>query len=179
MLACALGLERGDPDIKRVSASLSVASRADRPGVLLQDFHTITGLIRTAQGDQRGNKGEDSTILSVRQYLQDASFLVAISGPEILLKQCEVALKDPKWPLFLGRKSCVPSLPILLGISKDYFSIEEAMFLVPLAKRSKGAVMYESAATVGGTLRPDEILDAKKRLYRYRRVSLKPATREN
>ena len=43
LLACALGLERGDPDIADLSAHLRMAVRADRPGVRMRDFHTVQG----------------------------------------------------------------------------------------------------------------------------------------
>ena len=43
LLACALGLERDDPEIVELSANLHMAVRADRPGIRMLDFHTVRG----------------------------------------------------------------------------------------------------------------------------------------
>ena len=43
LLSCAMGLERGDPEIGVLSSVLRMAVRADRPGVRMLDFHTVQG----------------------------------------------------------------------------------------------------------------------------------------
>jgi hypothetical protein len=45
--------------------------------------------------------------------LADASFLVALQGDIALIGKIAGALASPKWPIFLGRKSCPPSVPVL------------------------------------------------------------------
>ena len=55
------------------------------------------------------------THVTQRFYLQDAVFVVAVAGTAGLVAQLPPALARPAFPLFLGRRSCVPSLPILLG----------------------------------------------------------------
>ena len=48
-------------------------------------------------------------IQSYRHYLADAAFLVGIEGDDgALLERIYAALRDPVWPLALGRKSYVP-----------------------------------------------------------------------
>ncbi|TXS52766.1 type I-E CRISPR-associated protein Cas5/CasD [Streptomyces sp. t39] len=118
MLAAALGRERGAPldDL----ASLSMTVRVDRPGVVLSDFHTVGGglpadeQVITVDGKRRPEgKG---TLVSKRQYLADAAFTLALTSDNAeLLHLCAGALRDPYWPLFLGRRSCPPEGPVLLG----------------------------------------------------------------
>ena len=64
LIACAMGLSRNDPGIAALSDSISIAVRTDRPGMLMTDYHTSMGIIRTADGKQRGKKNEISTIQS-------------------------------------------------------------------------------------------------------------------
>lgn len=105
-LACAaLGRDRNEPveDL----AALRHGVRVDRAGVLLRDYHTA---IEVAAAGTTGL----STVVSERWYLADAAFLCGLEGDENLLSMLHAALADPRWPVFLGRKSCVPSLPLHL-----------------------------------------------------------------
>lgn len=106
LLAAALGRGRGDPleDLK----ALRFGVRVDREGVLLHDLHTA----RNAKDAQEGK----TTYKTHRYYLSDAVFLAGIEGDEAFLRSLEEALKSPAYPLFLGRRSCPPTLPLLLGI---------------------------------------------------------------
>jgi len=56
---------------------------------------------------------------------------VAIGGPEELLKKINAALIDPVWPIFLGRKSCPPTRPVVEEISCLYSSIEDCIERYP------------------------------------------------
>jgi len=55
---------------------------------------------------------KNRTVTSKRYYLSDAAFLVGLEGDEALLQTIEAALKNPKWPLFLGRKGYLPGEPV-------------------------------------------------------------------
>lgn len=110
MLGCALGYERGDKRLVELASALSVVVRADVPGVMFQDYHTVSAeYMMTCSGDFRKN----GTIVSYRQYLQDAFFTVfLLSDNADLLSKLEYALKHPKWGYYLGRKCCIPSRPV-------------------------------------------------------------------
>ena len=55
--------------------------------------------------------------MTYRHYLQDAVFLVGLESEDTaLLQELETALKHPVYPLYLGRRSCPPTLPLCLGI---------------------------------------------------------------
>ncbi|MGW1293695.1 type I-E CRISPR-associated protein Cas5/CasD [Streptomyces sp. NPDC002533] len=122
MLAAALGRERGASLDDLTTLSMTV--RVDRPGVVLSDFHTVGGglpadeKVITVDGKRRAE--EKGTLVSKRQYLADAAFTVVLTSDNAeLLHVCAAALRDPYWPLFLGRRSCPPEGPILLGTVED------------------------------------------------------------
>ncbi|MEU9198518.1 type I-E CRISPR-associated protein Cas5/CasD [Streptomyces sp. NPDC048332] len=127
MLASALGRHRDQP-IDDLTA-LHMTVRTDRPGVLLRDLHTVGGglpgkaTVTTAEGKKR--PGDTGTLLTHRYYLADAAFTVALTTPtttgqdQPLLDQCAAALRAPRWSLHLGRRSCPPEGPVLLGQSDD------------------------------------------------------------
>ena len=103
LLAAALGLRRDDTEGLARLNGLRFAVRADQEGSLLVDFHTA--------------KSRDTSYVTYRHYLQDAVFLAGLeSGDEALLRELEAALRHPVYPLYLGRRSCPPTLPLCLGI---------------------------------------------------------------
>lgn len=142
LLSCAMGLERDNPEITTLSDSVQIAVRADRPGTRMLDFHTVQGRPRlyTAAGARTPDK---STIVSKRWYLQDASFLVLIETDEPWRERICQALKSPKWPIYLGRKSCVPSRPVLDGITTEYEDLLDALRRYPQAERAQETLYYE------------------------------------
>ena len=63
------------------------------------------------------SQGEKTAYVTERYYLCDAVFLVGLESEDReFLQSLEQALRAPAFPLFLGRRSCPPSLPIALGI---------------------------------------------------------------
>ncbi|WP_369383180.1 type I-E CRISPR-associated protein Cas5/CasD [Streptomyces sp. cg36] len=139
MLAAGLGRERQ----ARVDdlTQLSMTVRVDRPGVVLSDYHTVGGglpadeTVITVDGERRPK--DKSTVVSRRQYLADAAFTLALtSDDEELLASCAGALRDPRWPLFLGRRSCPPEGPVLLGTVDD--PLQHLVRMPLAAKRPHG-----------------------------------------
>lgn len=100
MLAAALGWGR-NADLSELT-TLKFGVRADREGEDITDFHTV--------------HSEKSSYVTYRHYLSDAVFLAGLEGEKEYLKKLETALQNPKFALFLGRRSCPPTLPIVLGI---------------------------------------------------------------
>lgn len=133
LLACAMGIERGNPEIAALSSVLHMAVRADRPGIRMLDYHTVQGHpLYNAEGKPRPS----NTIVSPRWYLQDASFLVVLDMPELWRKRVEAALKRPVWPIYLGRKSCVPSRPIWEETTDAYSGLMDAIQNHPVCMRA-------------------------------------------
>ncbi len=102
LIAAAEGRRRTDPVEDLVKLRFGV--RIDQPGSVLQDFQTTH--------DRSGN----SKPLSYRSYLTDAIFVAALEGEHSALDQIDHAIQRPKFPLFLGRRSCPPDIPISMGV---------------------------------------------------------------
>lgn len=67
-----------------------------------------------AHGQQKKTTPRKYTAITERFYLQDAVFVAAISGDEGMLARLRDALRRPLFPLALGRRCCVPTLPIVI-----------------------------------------------------------------
>lgn len=108
MLAAALGRSRNDA-LDDLNA-LKFGVRVDREGTLLVDYHT-------AHAQKCIYVAKDDAYITERHYLQDAVFLVGLySDNDAFLKEIECALHNPVYHLYLGRRSCPPTLPLVLGI---------------------------------------------------------------
>ncbi|MFH2102436.1 MAG: type I-E CRISPR-associated protein Cas5/CasD [Chloroflexota bacterium] len=106
LVCAALGIDRADDESLAPLAALKMGVRVDREGVLKVDYHTAgeSGYLRAGNDVERKN-----VILSNRYYLADALFLVGLAGNDlVLLERIHTALRNPVWPLFLGRKAFVP-----------------------------------------------------------------------
>lgn len=118
MLCCAMGLARREAnEALEGLRALRMAARIDRPGERWWDYHTVgaaTGIL-AADGSVKttASTGELETLISRREYLADASFLVALQGDPQVVDIVRHVAERPIWPFFLGRKSCPPSAPIL------------------------------------------------------------------
>ena len=138
LLAAALGRRRDESLDDLIALKFGV--RCDKEGKLLRDYQTtfeeenvkkvkikkiyyknaITDYKLEGTEYRYKNsmmKGTDHTRLIIRYYLADAIFLVGLeSQDETFLKTLDQALQAPVFPLFLGRRSCPPTLPLSLGI---------------------------------------------------------------
>lgn len=129
LLANALGFEHAEyVRHQALQNRLQYAVRQDRAGRRLTDFHTIAlgqdhllgdrGWTTRGQLQGRGGGSSDGTHIRYQDYLADAIYTVAITLTEAdespTLTEIEQALKTPVRPLFLGRKTCLPSTPLFL-----------------------------------------------------------------
>lgn len=118
LLAAALGLARDEDQALQRLNGLRFAVRVDQEGQLLRDYHTANNPTpdQVREARSRG-KAPSAPYVTRRYYLSDAIFLVGLeSEDEALLQQLQQALTHPVYPLFLGRRSCPPTLPLCLGI---------------------------------------------------------------
>lgn len=150
LICAALGARRGSPEeaaalralqampllavavprlLPRQGGTYATAAPQARllPRRRLEDFHTVLGT-KTAEGKQRPN-----AVLTLRHYVQDAAYLALFSGPARDLGPMAEALRDPVWGVWLGRKSCIPSRPVLGGLFADEAAALAALLPVPLA----------------------------------------------
>jgi len=136
MLCAALGVSRPQAPgewLPKLS-DLHMGVRIDRPGVRWWDYHTVGARMqmRIAEGEGKTKPG---AMLTRREYLCDASFLVALQGEPALIAELETAMGNPRWTLYLGRKSCPPSRPLLEHTSDAFPDLLSALTSVPWRRR--------------------------------------------
>ncbi|MYV46295.1 type I-E CRISPR-associated protein Cas5/CasD [Streptomyces sp. SID2888] len=125
LLAAAEGRDREASLTDLVGLQLGV--RVDQPGTLLRDYHTysdyrglpLLSAKANAKGQQTRTAPPKYTGVTQRFYLQDAVFVAALRGPKALMQSLEEAVRNPVFPLFLGRRSCPPTGPLSLGLRAD------------------------------------------------------------
>lgn len=120
MLAAALGRKRDEPleDLQK----LKFGVRVDLPGTKMNDYQI------THMGEKF------NTNVSNRAYLSDAMFLVGLADEDkVFLEELIEALKHPGFSIFLGRRSCPPTQPLVLGIRENdlYQALYDEDWLVP------------------------------------------------
>lgn len=177
LFSAALGIGRDEAAQLRQFDHLKMGVRVDAPGHVMVDYHTV-------QRVAKAGGGIADTVQSWRYYLADARFLVGLeSGDLDFLRKLEAALKNPKWPLFLGRKSFVPSLPVHL-ITKDRktgvregrdvtTALQEEPWLQVREREKKPTalrLMIETLDAAAGPVMGDVPLDFKARRFGLRYV---------
>jgi CRISPR system Cascade subunit CasD len=127
LLANALGIERHEGDkLQALQDSITMGSRINDQQMMIQDFQTAE-LAKSDQGwTTRGKvEGRASSSnsyagphLRYRDYWSDADVTVVFRVNDrgsFTLDEIERAFSMPARPLFVGRKSCIPSSIILDG----------------------------------------------------------------
>lgn len=155
LLGCSLGITREQREkLSELSRNLRMAARLDRGGRKITDYQNVAGAYVNGEclghiaveALIKGNKSKSSdNKLIDKEYLMDTAFTVVLEGEEELLKECEEAIKNPKWIYSLGRYNCVPSVPIYGTIVNrefvdkvvytEFTSLEEAISKVPHCSR--------------------------------------------
>lgn len=156
LLAAALGYDREDWKSVEPLSWLKMGVRHDRPGILKRDYQTA-GCASPKEIIRANGTWSDEGVVSERFYLSDACFLVGLEGSDHgLLERAHNALRNPKWPLALGRKSYVPSEPVWLhlpdGFRRDE-GLREALIKYPWIGRGRAPEQllfsFESADSSG------------------------------
>lgn len=167
LLAAALGRSREEGVEDLVGLRMGV--RLDAPGTLVADAQYAGG-VPSGKGSGLRNR------FGVRHYLADAAFLVGLEGEKDLLLSLHGALADPFYPLYLGRRGCLPSPPVYLPDGLLPLPLEEALAAYPpLRGRGKERVRVVLEASPGeGFYLPDLPLG---KLWE-RRFALRPVREE-
>lgn len=121
LICAAMGVGRDDPAVAEGGSLLAaltplrMAVRVDREGVPWRDLHMAR--FDRPPRQPRGAKPmlPGQALRSVRHYLSDASFVVALSGDGGMVAAIDAALRAPRWPPYLGRRGCPPSRPLHWG----------------------------------------------------------------
>ena len=125
LLGAALGVLRSDePAHAALRDSYGFAVGTVAAGQLLRDYHTaqVPGRSdlkdrphRTRRDELSVPKHKLNTILSTRDYRQNAAWAVAVQalpGAPHNLAALAQALREPRFVLYLGRKCCPPAAPL-------------------------------------------------------------------
>ena len=107
MIGAAMGIGRKSPELDKICRSLHMAAREDRAGTIREEFGIIS--------DQKcANETAKPPSFVQRSYLQNAVYTVALaSGNDALLDKIRDAFLAPVFRIYLGRKECVPSVPVI------------------------------------------------------------------
>jgi CRISPR system Cascade subunit CasD len=172
LLCAALGRRREEPVADL--ADLTMGVRVDQEGVMARDYHTAGkgGILKAS-----GQVEQKNLVVSTRYYLADARFLIGLEGDDLeLLTQLHAALRDPHWPLYLGRKAFVPGEPVWLadGLRPDQTlrkGLETYPWLGCDRKKHPDQVRLVLEDRDGPEVRPDQPLSFSERRFAPRRVT--------
>jgi len=148
LIANALGWHHRDSEkLEALQEQLRYATRCDRPGTLFTDYQTIdlgqshlsgeNGWTTRNGRQSRAGANSEKTHERYQDYLADAVYTLAlwIVGDFVRPAEVESALKNPARPLFIGRKTCIPSVPIFHSRVRAA-TPTEALQLIPSLKGS-------------------------------------------
>lgn len=145
-----------------------ILARADQPGEMFIDYQTVNPVedMAVAQRWARngwesgknknlmkknlhplrnldgGAKTQTEAAISRRGYLAGAEFIIAIEAADDVISALCSDVSDPAFGWFLGRKNCIPKLPVVLGVAEG--SAEST--LAALASCNDGAVRVYDVA---------------------------------
>jgi CRISPR system Cascade subunit CasD len=173
-LACAaMGIARTDEAQLAQLAHLIMGVRVDREGRLRVDYHTASNVLKAGGGLK-------DTELSNRYYLADALFLVGLAGDDLPLLKCiHAALRNPVWPLFLGRKAFVPGQPVwLVDGLKPNSSLQDALACYPplTTPSENGRFRLVLEDPDGVIVRSDQPISFQARRFAPRRLTIQYVT---
>jgi CRISPR system Cascade subunit CasD len=146
LLANALGWDHAEADsLGRLQERLGVASRADRPGQIIVDYQTADlgqdflkedgWTTWDAPQERKGGEAAKGTHIRLRSYhasrIQTVALTLEPADEPPTLDQVAQALDRPARPLFIGRKPCLPSGRLLIGII-DAQSLHQALQQAPV-----------------------------------------------
>lgn len=114
--------------------------------------------------------------LTYRHYLQNAYFGVVQEINESIAGEVIDGLQNPHWPIYLGRRCCIPSYPIYNGVFDSETEAMDKLFDIAKSKN-----LYEIERMVEGYV--EEAIDTfyimdvpitfgKRKEYRDRQISI-------
>lgn len=139
LVAAAMGIDRHGDVMSIAQLRMGVAVLSDNQ--LATDYQTAIMSARS------GPKQSDKTTQSWRSYIAGGDFVVSLTGEDDLIQKVNQAVSDPVWPLFLGRRSYAPTLPIATGhvipSSDLYGDIINYAKEIVMSKESENATKHE------------------------------------
>jgi len=182
LLGNALGYRHADANLlERLQIRLRMAAALARPGEVLRDYHTVdlaqphlvgTGWTTRGAPELRGGASGEATHIRHRWYLADAVVVVVLTlhpaDEEPRLSDLAAAVQHPARPLFIGRKTCLPTAPILLGAGEieavsTVAALQDAMTRLAHPKSDRVQVEMDErlASTADDTAETERLIDRR------------------
>ena len=124
IISAAMGIDRKDTKGLRQFDEIKFTIYKFCDSGRMIDFHTVGGgwnkkthpqhIVPKADG-KTGN-----TVVTYREYLQNAKFGAVVEGESSLLEKIGSSLINPVWGIWFGRKSCIPASPVFQGYSETH-----------------------------------------------------------
>lgn len=122
LLAAALGIRREEEQrLQELQNSVRFGVKLIGSGSVLKDYHTVQVPPLDKKAKHRYTRRDElrsaklGAVLSSREYRQDALSLVAVwltDKSSYVLEELRTHLQQPRFHLYLGRKSCPLGLPL-------------------------------------------------------------------
>jgi CRISPR system Cascade subunit CasD len=130
LLCAAAGIDRDDWESLKPLTQMRFGVRVDNAGVFRSDYQTAQ--IYAPKVDRldllTGKEAKGGTGVTRKHYLADASYVVGFQSEDRpLLEQLHVSLRNPVYPLCLGRKSFPPADPVYLPNGLVAKNLESAL----------------------------------------------------
>lgn len=150
LLGNALGYDHRDVnELARLQERMRVFARRDLEGARVMDFQTVDlghdfmeeGWTTWGRAEGReGGSAASGTHIRYRHHLADSIYTIALTlaadAEAPTVADLDVALNAPARPLFLGRKACLPSTPISMGVVEANSPLD-ALRSAPLGGRRR------------------------------------------
>jgi CRISPR system Cascade subunit CasD len=173
MICAAMGVDRSDIEGLQLFEPLILSVYTFRQGRRLADFHTVGGGWDKKINPQcvvpKADGKAGQTVVSRREYLQHSRYGVILQVDKTLGRSIVMALTNPIWGIWLGRKSCIPASPVFQG---QFGSEQDALTkLVGLGGSDILRVIKEVKNFEDGTdTLMDNPLDFSRRRFKPRRI---------
>lgn len=151
----------------------------------LEDFHMVGShynesdpwenllIPKNSEGKKAVGGGQK---LTYRYYLQDMAYATYLQVPDEHINDVGDALIDPVWPIFLGRKCCIPSEIIFQGIySNKAECIEKAKEIAnEKSRKLTSSVLQENDIEKGDVIVLNDVpvQFGQRKIYKERYVTI-------
>lgn len=176
LICAAMGIDRNDTaSLQRLNPIKMITYIFRKPSHLI-DYHTTGGgydnSIKSAFIVPTANGKKQKTSVTYREYTENGRFGVILSGNLSLMKEIAEALKNPRWGIWLGRKSCIPTSPIFQGIYNTHEESLQNLIKISGVERPKREILEVDQFDEGTDTIMDIPLDFAKREFAPRRVKV-------
>ncbi len=118
LIGCCMGISRGDSKLEVLQNVLNITFSTEKVGRILRDFQTVSKSDGSDLDKASDSGDKKKNIVIYKSYINDASFIAHIEGPDDIVMKIYKALLDPVWVPYLGRKNCSPTEPLIPEIEE-------------------------------------------------------------